>query len=150
MSDEALDHLKGVTGIRVLVCGGRKYYDRTRLYGELDRIHGMGGPEGYIGVLIHGACQGADLLAESWARDRQVPYLGLPAKWKREGKAAGYVRNKAMLDLGMPDIVVAFPGGKGTAQMVKIARKADIPVLEIDPPSQFTVTNNTIDQWVIP
>ncbi len=37
-----------------------------------------------------------------------------------------------MLDEGKPDIVLAFPGGKGTANMVRQAKKAEITVVEIN------------------
>jgi hypothetical protein len=33
-----------------------------------------------------------------------------------------------MLKEGHPDLVVAFPGGKGTAGMIALARAAGIPV----------------------
>jgi hypothetical protein len=36
-----------------------------------------------------------------------------------------------MIDQGRPDLVVAFPGGRGTADMVRRARAAGISVIEI-------------------
>jgi hypothetical protein len=36
-----------------------------------------------------------------------------------------------MLNEGRPDLVVAFPGGKGTAGMMALARKADVPVIKL-------------------
>ena len=41
------------------------------------------------------------------------------------------IRNQEMLDEGLPDLVVAFPGGKGTAHMVKIAQKANVMMLQV-------------------
>jgi hypothetical protein len=38
-----------------------------------------------------------------------------------------------MLDEGKPDLVIAFPGGRGTADMVKKARRAGVEVVEIAP-----------------
>ncbi len=49
------------------------------------------------------------------------------AKWETYGKAAGPIRNREML-LNLPALVVAFPGGKGTADMVRQAERAGIPV----------------------
>jgi UDP-N-acetylmuramoylalanine-D-glutamate ligase len=54
-----------------------------------------------------------------------------PAKWDLHGKSAGPIRNQQMLDTGV-DLVIAFPGGKGTAHMVSIAKKAGVKVVEID------------------
>jgi hypothetical protein len=39
-----------------------------------------------------------------------------------------------MLMEGKPDLVVAFPGGRGTANMIEQARKAGVEVLEIKEP----------------
>ena len=46
--------------------------------------------------------------------------------WKKYGKKAGPLRNQQMLEEGKPDLVVAFPGGNGTADMVRRAKKANI------------------------
>jgi hypothetical protein len=37
----------------------------------------------------------------------------------------------SMIDEGKPDLVVAFPGGRGTADMVKRAKKANVEVIEV-------------------
>ena len=39
------------------------------------------------------------------------------------------MRNARMLAEGKPDLVVAFPGGRGTADMVAQARKAGVRVV---------------------
>ena len=44
------------------------------------------------------------------------------------GRSAGPIRNQAMLDEGRPDLVVAFPGHHGTADIVRRARAAGIKV----------------------
>jgi len=44
-------------------------------------------------------------------------------------RRAGPERNAAMLGLG-PDLVVAFPGGSGTAGMVRLAKAAGVEVIE--------------------
>jgi hypothetical protein len=54
-----------------------------------------------------------------------------PAQWDRYGEAAGPIRNAWMLEFGKPDLVVAFPGGRGTADMISKARKAGIEVCEV-------------------
>lgn len=54
-----------------------------------------------------------------------------PADWKRHGRAAGPIRNQKMLE-EKPEMVVAFPGGKGTADMVKKAGQAGIEVFVVE------------------
>jgi ABC-type Fe3+-hydroxamate transport system substrate-binding protein len=37
-----------------------------------------------------------------------------------------------MLNEGKPDLVIAFPGGKGTQMMINLAESAGIPVVKIN------------------
>ena len=118
--------------MRVLVCGGRNYQDRARAYAELDRLEPL---DGHL-TIIAGSANGADRLAWEWFCERlheqgPMDFQAFPADWKAYGKAAGPIRNQQMIDEGKPDLVVAFPGGKGTADMVGRARTAGIRVEEI-------------------
>lgn len=113
--------------MRLLVCGGRDFTDADYVFRVLDRVHA----KRPISLLIEGGARGADRLARNWAINRGVAYKTENAEWKRYGKAAGFMRNKAMLDIWSPDGVVAFPGGAGTADMVRQADKADITVWEL-------------------
>jgi hypothetical protein len=106
---------------RVLVCSGRDYSDRAAVYASLDSLHA----EHSFTVLIAGGARGADTLAEQWAKDRGVP---TEMDWKGQGRAAGPICNERMLKEGRPDLVVAFPGGKGAANVVVQARAAGVRV----------------------
>lgn len=113
--------------MRVLVCGGRNFTDREAVFHEL---HQLAETHGWVTV-IEGGAQGADALARLWA---QLCYQGLVtvhAEWKRLGKGAGPARNTRMLVSGKPDLVLAFPGGKGTADMVRQAREVGVQIIEI-------------------
>jgi hypothetical protein len=57
---------------------------------------------------------------------RGVDIRTFSADWDKLGAAAGPVRNQKMLVEGRPDLVVAFPGGKGTADMVRRSERAGI------------------------
>lgn len=122
--------------MRVLVCGGRAYRDRDRVFTELNKLCGEISDEHPLGTIplhiIHGGCPtGADHFADDYA---VVHWCGLSvydADWEKHGRAAGPIRNQQMIDEGKPDLVVAFPGGPGTADMVKRARRAGVEVLEI-------------------
>lgn len=111
--------------VRVLACGGRDYFDTKAVFRALDAVHA----KHTITLLIHGDAPGADRTAEAWAKKRQVPYLGVPAMWDKLKKAAGYERNGRML-LWAPEVVIAFPGGKGTANMIEQADRAGVRVWE--------------------
>lgn len=111
---------------KVLVCGGRNYADPTRVNDALSYIHA----HRTISLLIHGAAHGTDTLAARWAKNEGVPTRAFSAEWSQHGRAAGPIRNQRMIDECRPDFVVAFFGGMGTADMVRRARAASIPVQE--------------------
>lgn len=117
--------------LRVLVCGGRDYADRRAVYHVLDRIELEHG----ISCIIHGAARGADALADDWAYDDvhhpTVRVERYRANWKKFGPAAGPIRNQQMLERSSPSVVVAFPGGRGTANMVALAQQARVRVIDM-------------------
>lgn len=97
------------SSVRLLVCGGRDYADRDKVFDVLDFCDkGLT----FVGVM-HGGATGADALAREWAIARGKPHM------------------KAGMD-GNPDLVIAFQGGRGTADMIVRARKAGLPVWEVD------------------
>jgi YspA, cpYpsA-related SLOG family len=112
---------------RVLVCGGRGYADWRTMRDVLWGIH----HDERIVEIIHGGASGADNMATRWATLADVPVSVVKAEWKRYGKAAGPMRNQAMLDRFHPDLVIAFPGRRGTADMVRRAEAAGVEVRRI-------------------
>jgi hypothetical protein len=109
--------------VKVIVCGGRDYWNRDHVFAALDRLLRLRG----IDLLIQGGATGADALAKQWCELRGVKCKTCPADWGRLGKRAGYVRNRYMLTF-MPDGVVAFPGGRGTADMCRAAEESGVKV----------------------
>ena len=105
---------------KILVCGGRDYADQQHVNASLLMFKPC--------VIIQGGARGADKLAETWANESQLPCVRHPAEWTTYGKSAGPIRNQAMLDMWQPDIVLAFPGGRGTADMVERAGKQGFDV----------------------
>lgn len=112
--------------MRVLVCGGRNYADAVSLGSWLGGIHRDHG----IDLIIEGGANGADLLARRFGEFANIPVKTFKAEWGKHGPAAGPIRNQQMIDEGKPDMVVAFPGSRGTADMVRRARVAGIRVFE--------------------
>lgn len=114
--------------MKVLVCGGRDFSDYLAFARAMNAIRDERGP---FTEIIHGGAKGADWCAHLYAG---LPNQGMercfPADWKRDGRGAGPIRNQRMLDEGKPDLVVAFPGGRGTADMIRRSRKAGIEVIE--------------------
>ena len=111
--------------MRVLVFGGRTFSDAGLAANVLRRLR----PE--ISVLIHGDARGADRIARDWARRNGVPENAFPALWALHGLAAGPLRNQQMIDEGQPDLGVEFPGRRGTADMLKRLRSAEVGVIRV-------------------
>lgn len=101
------------------------------MFAFLDRAHASRP----IKMLIHGAARGADTLAAEWAAARGVTAEAYPANWDLHGRSAGPIRNRRMLRKGKPDVVIAFPGGAGTADMIRQAKAAGVPgiLLQAEP-----------------
>jgi len=127
---------------RLLVCGGRDYTNQDVAYKVLDKIHSTMN----ITHVINGLAPGADTLGRGWAlRTDCVEPVDFPALWNdlsvegavvkknKWGKdynvKAGFQRNQRMLDEGQPHMLLAFPGGNGTADMVDRASKLGVTII---------------------
>lgn len=113
--------------MRVLVCGGRDFSDRRYLAAALEELHAQQA----FTLVVTGGASGADALADDWAKRKGIDRAIFPANWGGRGVMAGPHRNALMLFLGQPEIVVAFPGGRGTADMVLRAERESVPVMRL-------------------
>jgi len=113
--------------VKVLVCGGRDFNDAEFIFSELDRLHA----QYHFVTVIEGAARGVDSIAGAWARARGVNLVEYPADWANEGRHAALIRNERMLREGKPDLVIAFPGGNGTAHTCWHAEKSGIQVVKL-------------------
>ena len=110
----------------VLICGGRDFDNTKMMRTEVLKLKQQGYEQ-----IIEGGASGAD----SQAREAGI-YFGLDVvtywpNWERYGRAGGAIRNQKMLNEGMPHLVVAFPGGRGTADMVAKAIEFGVDVIEV-------------------
>lgn len=112
--------------MRLLVCGGRDFEDRELTYELISKT--LGSDEKEHHVIIHGGAKGADTLAGDYAKENGLACEVYHAEWERFGKAAGAKRNRRMLVEGKPNAVLAMPGGRGTANMVKQTKSYGVPV----------------------
>jgi len=104
-----------------IVCGGRDFTNAKLL----DHVLSSRLPS----LVITGGCpRGADALAEKWCDRHGIPYLVMRALWSAEGKRAGPIRNGRMLLLMLANELIAFPGGRGTADMVRQATRECLKV----------------------
>lgn len=87
-----------------------------------------------IGKVIHGDARGYDTLGKLWGMRTGKTIQTLPARWKSLGNAAGPVRNDLMIEALRKEplpLVLGFPGGSGTADMLMKTEMAGIYYIAI-------------------
>jgi hypothetical protein len=130
--------------MRFAVTGGRTYHDAEAIEHMLLKLS-------ITDTMVHGDAHGADEACAEWWKMMGGKTEAHPADWRgpcgpecRPGHrrpnppgaqimpadwcpAAGVRRNQEMLESGI-DFLVAFPGGRGTADMVARCRKAGLHI----------------------
>ena len=105
-----------------------------------------------VHLVLHGGARGADAAIARAADQLGWSVIALPAAWERHGRAAGPIRNRELLQLAIAEamahtsalastsvLVLAFPGGSGTASLVQQARRmasrspVPLAVVEVSP-----------------
>ena len=105
-----------------------------------------------VHLLLHGGARGADAAIGRAALQLGWSSAVMPAQWQLHGRAAGPIRNRELLQQAIAKavahtspgcltsvLVVAFPGGAGTASLVREARRmasrssVPISVAEVSP-----------------
>jgi hypothetical protein len=79
--------------------------------------------------VFEGGARGVDRSARFWATSESIPVQTFEADWTTHGKAAGPIRNQAMLDAGADALIAVWDGeSRGTADMIRRAERKGIPV----------------------
>lgn len=112
---------------KVIIAGTRMFADYKLLCSSCDKLLSQKGLTHDI-IIVSGTARGADKLGERYAKERGYNVELFPADWENKGRAAGYIRNADMADNA--DALIAFWDGTshGTAHMIDIARKKNLPV----------------------
>jgi len=106
----------------VIVAGGRDHTVTLEEGKEVRRLL----EELNATEVVSGAAPGVD----TWAIEKlHYPYTVFNAQWDKYGKAAGPIRNGHMASYA--DALIALPGGKGTANMIKQARAKGLKVYTV-------------------
>lgn len=120
---------------RILICGGRDFglteKERYFINHSIDTYLNVS-DENMLGdhcIIVTGAAKGVDRVGSDYAVTSWKELEEYPANWDLHGRSAGPIRNQQMLATGI-DVVLAFPGGRGTDHMKKIARQAGVEVIE--------------------
>lgn len=111
---------------RIAVVGSRTFNNYPVLHRILDSL----GPS--LGTVVSGGARGADSLAAQFARERKLPLREYLPDWNVHGKAAGFIRNKTIVQ--NCDGLIAFWDGqsRGTLDSIQYALKLGKPVAVYD------------------
>ncbi|MEV0766438.1 SLOG family protein [Nocardia sp. NPDC050435] len=108
---------------RILITGSRTWVDRPIIRAALAEVWS---PQA---ILVSGACpRGADALCEACWSHWGGRVERHRADWRAHGRAAGFVRNRAMVALGA-EVCLAFirDESRGASHTAALARAAGIP-----------------------
>lgn len=125
--------------MKVLISGDRNWTNRELIRVWIAKLQDFGVTE-----IIEGGASGADTIAREEAEAAGIPVTEMKAQWNKFHKAAGVIRNTAMLKLN-PEMVIAFHddigSSHGTKHMIKIAKKAGVRTLLVskDLPDGFLI-----------
>ncbi|GGW15803.1 hypothetical protein GCM10018980_51480 [Streptomyces capoamus] len=117
---------------RILVTGSRTWTDVGAIQKALAKAVEAIPADRQI-IVVHGACpNGADAIADQWARQYGATVERHPANWRPNGvldRAAGYRRNAEMV-LSGADLCLAFIRNisPGATHCAATAERAGIPV----------------------
>lgn len=117
-----------------LICGGRDFADQEMFDNAMSDILTLRGCPSRI---VEGGARGADKMAFAWATRMAIHVTEVRADWKAHGTAADPIRNQKMLDDHKPQVVIAFPGGRGTADMIRRGHATEgVDVIEVSAPAR--------------
>lgn len=112
--------------MKVIVCGSSRFQGKRQLFEVLDALHA----QTPITAIINGGARGADLLASQWARERSVALIRYRAAIDLAGRRQAFLDlNAPMLSEQHPDLILAFPGGEVSADLIARAQAAGINVV---------------------
>lgn len=142
---------------KALICGGRAYFDYPVVKHSLDTLLGAIAKDQLL--IVTGGAAGADQLGMKWAAQNRIKFITYYPDWDdlttppvflkkrqsgvRYNSLAGFARNQKMLDVERPDVVIAFPGGPGTADMLARTKRAEIRYVCVEKIQEFDSSLNT-------
>ena len=103
--------------MKIIIAGGRSYIPNTRHEDIIIDIL----VNNNCTEVVSGGCRGADKFGENISNELRIPVKIFKANWALQGPMAGPIRNRSMA--AYADGCILLPGGKGTANMKKMAEE---------------------------
>lgn len=103
--------------MKVIVAGSRGIIDYSYV-SQILRDH-----EDQITEIVSGTARGVDKLGEMFAEVNNIPVTRFPADWDKNGKGAGYIRNRQMAKYADMLIAIWDKKSRGTMNMIEEMNK---------------------------
>ena len=111
--------------MKVIIARSRTITDRKRVFDHIELVS----KTIKITEVVSGKCPtGVDKFGEEWAASKGIPVKPFPADWKKNGRAAGPIRNRQMAEYADLLIVVTTGDSKGSFNMIDEMNKLGKPV----------------------
>ena len=117
--------------MRIIIAGGRNFSNyellKTSCIKIIKGLEFPNNPNNH--TIVSGGANGADKLGERFAKESGYELRVFPADWDKNGKSAGFIRNKEMAEFAKEDsdysMLIAFWDGKskGTDNMIELGKK---------------------------
>lgn len=114
------------SAFRLLVSGSRSIDDRKVVKWAIKNAPYK--PD----VIMTGAAEGVDQMAEDVAREMETPYASIPAKWSEHGDSAGPRRNQILVDRADALLAVWDGESPGTKDAMQKAAEASLPIMMVN------------------
>lgn len=112
--------------MKIIFTGGRNYKNKELTFYYLELFDPSD-------VVVGDCPTGLDSFVDEYCKANHIGFSSYFADWEKYGRAAGPIRNKIMCEENQDaNFVLAFPGGKGTENCIKEAKKLGIHVLRVD------------------
>lgn len=112
--------------MKLIIAGGRDYVLEGQVSDFDQFMQAIVDQLGAVTEVVSGGAKGADSVGMDWAGRKGIPVRVFAPDWDAYGRAAGPIRNRQMAEYA--DALVCFPGGKGTASMIREAEKVGLRI----------------------
>jgi predicted Rossmann fold nucleotide-binding protein DprA/Smf involved in DNA uptake len=119
--------------MKVIIAGCRSVTPGLAAVFLLEAIEASGWA-GRITEVVSGCARGIDAAGDAYALEHGIRVSYFPADWRRDGRAAGPIRNRKMAAYADALLAVWDKKSRGTKNMIDEARRArlDVYVHRID------------------
>lgn len=112
---------------KVIIAGSRNFNDYNLLREKMDFY--LSNRFGVQSIqIVSGTARGADRLGERYANERNLDIKRFPANWELHGRAAGYIRNKQMIEYADACVVFWDGSSRGTESTINLAKQYNLPL----------------------